>query len=345
MPSISTTKLITLDRHISNEEKLHPDATGELTLLLHDISLAIRLIAREVRRAGLSDILGLTENINVHGEQVRRLDEYANDVINRAMDQGGHLCVMASEESEGIIGISPKIQKGKYVLAFDPLDGSTNIDVNATIGSIFSIHQRLDPHSTEDGTVLDILQPGYKQVAAAYVLYGSSTLLVYTTGHGVNAFTYDPTLGEFFLTFENMKIPNSGRIYSCNESNYYKWDKAIQQYITYLKTPSEHVEQPYTMRYIASAVADIHRMLIYGGIYLYPPDTTKPGGKIRLVYEANPLAMIIEETGGKATTGTRRLMDIVPESIHTTVPFYVGSPDNIDELIKFLRGEHPFQNK
>jgi fructose-1,6-bisphosphatase I len=335
---IRTTRLVTIPSHIQQEEELHPEATGTFSSLMQDLTLALRIIAWEVRRAGLNDILGLTNNKNYNGDIVRKLDDYSNSVIIRAMDHGGNICVMASEESDGLIPIPEKYVKGKYVLVFDPLDGSTNIDVNITIGTIFSIYQRIDPDSKADGTLEDILQPGHKQVAAGYVLYGSSTTLVYTSGHGTHVFTYDPTIGEFIMTFENLRIPNRGKLYSCNEGNFYKWNnQRIRDFVTYLKTPSEDGERPYNLRYIATSVADIHRTIYYGGIYLYPEDSSSPKGKIRLVYEANPLAMIIEQAGGKAISGTQRLMDIVPEHIHQRVPFFVGSKDDVTDLESFLR--------
>ncbi len=220
---IKISRLITIHKYILEEESLHPEATGEFTSLMHDLTLAMRMIAWEVRRAGLNDILGLTNNTNIHGEQVRKLDEYSNNLIRRAMDHGGHLCVMASEESDGLIKIPRQYKKGKYVLVYDPLDGSGNLDVNITIGTIFSIYKRLDEKATTSGGLEDVLQPGYKQVAAGYFLFGSSTMLVYTSGHGVHVFTYDPTIGEFIMTFENVKIPRRGGYFSTNMGNLWRW--------------------------------------------------------------------------------------------------------------------------
>lgn len=335
-------RLKTIDQHIACEETMHPEATGEFSLLLHDLTFAIKLIAKEVRRAGLNNILGSTGHTNIHGERVQRLDEYANDAIYLSLMNGGHVCVMASEESNDIVLVPKKAKKGKYVIVFDPIDGSTNIDVNITIGTIFSIFQRLDPKSHETASTEDVLQPGSKQVAAGYALYGSSTLLVYTTGHGVYVFTYDPSIGEFFLTFDNITIPKRGYFYSCNEGNYYRWDKEIQAYIKFLKSPYDKMTKPYTSRYVASVVADLHRTLHYGGIYLYPADNYQPEGKIRLVYEANPLAMIIEQAGGIASSGKKRIMDLKPDSIHQCTPFFAGSPENISEIEQFISGEHVF---
>ncbi len=333
---IQTSKLITIDRFIAEQEHLHPDSPGMFTSLLRDITFAIRLITIEVRRAGLNDILGMTMNYNIHGEQIRRIDEYANEVIYKALDHNGHLCLMLSEENKEVLMIPKEYKKGSYVLAYDPLDGSTNMDVNITIGSIFSLYKRLDESSTDDGTIEDMLQPGYKQVAAAYALYGSSTIFVYSSGNGVYVFTYDPTIGEFLLTFENLRIPKKGYHYSCNEAHFNRWDKNVQDYLNYIKNPDNNDGVSYTQRYIATAVADIHRILHYGGIYLYPAEHNLPNGKIRLAYEANPLAFIIEQAGGRAITGNGRILETIPHSIHQTVPFYVGSPDNIDELERFL---------
>lgn len=345
MAVINVSKLFTIERYISTQEALHPEATGEFTSLMHDFMLGMRIIAHEVRRAGINDILGLTETTNIHGENVRKIDQYANEVIFRAMDHTGHLCAMVSEESEDIIKIPRQFSRGKYILAFDPLDGSTNIDVNVTIGTIFSLYQRLDPKSEEDASLEDILQPGYMQKAAGYVLYGSSTMLVYTTGNGVNVFTYDPTIGEFLLTNENLKMPKKGKYYSCNEGNYYLWEKPVQEYIDYIKSPSEQGGRPYSSRYVATAVADIHRMLHYGGIYMYPSEIDKPDGKLRLMYEGNPLSMIVEQAGGRSISGKKRILDIIPESLHQRVPLYIGSEENINEFELFLKGEKTFSNR
>ena len=340
---IKTSRLVTINSHIQQEEEFHPEATGQFSSMLNDLTIAMRIIAWEVRRAGINDILGLTENTNIHGEQVRKLDEYANSVIRRAMDHGGHLCIMASEESDGIIKIPREFKKGKYVLAYDPLDGSQNIDVNITIGSIFSIYKRLDLNSSEDGTIEDLLQPGINQVAAGYVLYGSSTTLVYTSGNGVFVFTYDPTIGEFIMTFENLTIPSHGGLYSVNEGNYYKWHENVRQFVNFLKKPNGDNTKPYPLRYIATSVADIHRTMHFGGIYMYPADTTFPNGKIRLVYEANPLAFIVEQAGGRASTGTQRILEVKPTDIHQKTPIFIGSSLDVADLELFLAGRHEKQ--
>lgn len=330
--------LNTIDRFIANEEIRYPHASGEFTNLMHDLSFAMRIIAREVRRAGINDIIGMTDNYNVHGERVRKIDEFANDCIYEIMNGCGTLCALISEENTDVMTIPNDNQKGKYILAFDPLDGSTNIDVNVTIGTIFALYRRKDPSSKEVPTNDDLLQPGVNLVASGYVLYGSSTTMVYTTGDGVDIFTYDPTLGEFLLTNENIRMPKRGFQYSCNEGNYFKWNENIRKYIDFLKTPSEDGLRPYSLRYIATAVADINRLLYYGGVYLYPTEKKYPNGKIRLLYEANPLAMIVEQAGGRAITGKGRIMEEIPVNIHQQVPFFVGSEYEITLLEEYLKG-------
>jgi fructose-1,6-bisphosphatase I len=339
MPFLKTSKLVTIERHITEEGALHPEATGEFSRLLRDLTLAIRILARDVRRAGLNDVLGITDETNVHGERVKRLDLHANEVIFRAMDHGGHLCVMASEENNDLIHIPGEYKRGKYVLVFDPLDGSSNIDVNVTIGTIFSIYRRLDPDSTEDGSLEDVLQPGYKQVAAGYAMYGSSTVLVYSSGNGVDIFTFDPTIGEFLLTYEKVRIPKRGKIYSINSGNQTRWSPQLARYIEHLRTPSPDNARPYSSRYIGTMVADIHRTLFYGGIFLYPSDTTAPNGKLRLVYEVNPMSFLVEQAGGRATDGRQRILELTPTSLHQRVPCYMGSVDDVLEAERFLSSE------
>lgn len=336
-------KLVTIERHIAEQQGMFPEATGEFSKLMRDLTLALRIIARDVRRAGLNDILGYTQQTNVHGEAVKKLDEFANDIIFKAMDHGGHLCVMASEESDGLIHIPEDYKKGKYVLVFDPLDGSSNIDVNITIGTIFSVYRRLDTSLVNEGSVEDVLQQGVRQVCAGYALYGSSTQLVYTTGKGVDAFTFDPTIGEFLLSHPQVKIPSKGKIYSVNEGNYHYWEKGLQQYIDYIKTPTEDKLHPYSSRYIGTAIADVHRTLFYGGIFMYPGDSKSPNGKLRLIYEANPLAAIIEEAGGRATNGKEAILEIKPTGIHERTPLFLGSEEDVLEVEQFLQGVHPSQ--
>ncbi|MCS6965574.1 MAG: class 1 fructose-bisphosphatase [Candidatus Kapabacteria bacterium] len=343
MAIVTAQRLVTIERHIAEQEHLHPHATGEFSRLLRDLMLAFRLIAREVSRAGLNDILGLTGTTNVYGEAVRKLDAYAHEVIVRAMEHGGHLCAMASEESDGLIALPPTRPRGKYILLFDPLDGSTNIDVNVTIGTIFSIYRRRDPALTTDATLEDVLRPGCEQVAAGYVCYGSSVTLVYSTGNGVDVFTYDPTLGEFFLTIEKLRIPRRGTHYSINEGNAKRWAPELQDYIDYLKTPSHDQHRPYSLRYVGSAVADVHRVLHYGGIFMYPADRANPSGKLRLMFEVNPLAFVTEQAGGRASNGCCRILDIRPESLRQRVPVFLGSPEDVAEAEAFLQGRHILQ--
>jgi fructose-1,6-bisphosphatase I len=267
-------KLITLERHISEGERSHPGATGEFSGLLHGLSLAAKLVWREVTKAGLVNILGPTDRMNISGDVVKKLDEFADQTIYRAMDHIGHLCVMASEENEDLLQIPANYPAGKYVLLYDPLDGSGNIDANITIGTIFSIYRRVS--SSGPGTMEDVLQPGHRQVAAGYILFGSSMMFVYSTGHGVHGFTLDPSVGEFLLSHENLRMPAHGTIYSTNEGNYGRWSPCMQQYIRYLKEEHPDSGRPYTLRYVGSLVADVHRTMLYGGVYCYPGDTKNP---------------------------------------------------------------------
>ena len=331
--------LITIERHIADQEHLHPNATGAFSRLLRDLMLAIRVISREVRRAGLVDILGNTGDQNVHGETVRKLDDFANQTIVRAMQPGGYLCAMASEEAEGLIPIPDDTPKGSYVILFDPLDGSSNIDINVTIGTIFSIFRRVSPGVDCDGELEDMVQPGLRQVAAGYALYGSSTVLVYTTGNGVDMFTYDPTLGEFLLSARSITIPPRGRYYSINEGNTPFWHPGLASYINSLKQDAPDRGLPYSGRYIGTAVADVHRTLMYGGIFLYPADRRSPEGKLRLMYEVNPLALLVEQAGGKAVDGRRRVLEVVPEFLHQRSPFICGSPEDVDDYLEHVASD------
>jgi fructose-1,6-bisphosphatase I len=324
-------KIKTVQQHILDEERLYPGATGDFTALLTSLTLAAKIISREVNQAGLVRILGETGEINVHGEAVQKLDEFAQQTIYSAMGHSGHLCVMASEESEGIIPIPDGGKRGRYVLMFDPLDGSSNIDVNASIGTIFSIHRKIT--TGVDGVLEDCLQTGTEQLAAGYFIYGSSTMMVYTTGHGVNGFTLDPTLGEFLLSHENIKIPKRGKIYSINEGNINQWDAGTRRYVEHVKADQKSDGRPYSLRYIGSLVADFHRNLLKGGIFLYPG----PKGKLRLLYEAAPLAMVVEQAGGNASTGSQRILDVVPESLHQRVPLIIGSTEDVRLYEKFCR--------
>lgn len=337
-------KFNTLARHIYEEERKYPEATGELSDLLHDLSLAAKVISLEVNKAGLVDILGFTGDENIHGEQVKKLDIYANDMMIKAMDHGGHLCVMASEEEEDIIHIPPEFYIGKYVLLFDPLDGSSNIDANVSIGTIFSIYKRVSQEGGP-GTMEDCLQPGLKQVAAGYIIYGSSTIFVYTAGNGVHGFTLDPSFGEFILSHKNIKTPKKGKIYSINEGNYLYWHPGLKRYIKWLQEEDKETSRPYTSRYIGSMVSDIHRNLLYGGIYMYPADSRSPNGKLRLMYECNPMAFIVEQAGGRASNGKQRILDIQPKSLHQRTPIFIGSEEDVLLVEKFLSEYEPIEIK
>lgn len=329
-------KFNTLARHIYEEERNYPEATGELSDLLHDLSLAAKVISLEVNKAGLVDILGFTGDQNVHGEQVKKLDIYANDMMIKAMDHGGHLCVMASEEEENIIHIPPEFYIGKYVLLFDPLDGSSNIDVNISIGTIFSIYRRVSPEGGP-GTMEDCLQKGLNQVAAGYIIYGSSTIFVYTVGNGVHGFTLDPSFGEFILSHANITTPKKAKIYSINEGNYLYWHPGLKKYIKWLQEEDKATERPYSSRYIGSMVADIHRNLLYGGIFMYPADSRSANGKLRLMYECNPMAFIVEQAGGRASNGKQRLLEVQPTSLHQRTPIFIGCEEDVMLVEKFMR--------
>ncbi len=330
-------RLMTLGRHIDEGEREHPEATGDFTGLLSDLAIAVKLIWREVSKAGLIDILGATDRQNDSGDEIKKLDDFANETIYRAMDHGGHLCVMASEESQGLMAIPDKYPKGKYVLVYDPIDGSSNIDANVSIGSIFGIFRRVTPSGP--GTEEDCLQPGFKLAAAAYVIYGSSTIFVYCTGNGVHGFTLDPSVGEFLLSHENMRVPRRGKTYSVNEGNYEKWDTNFRSYVDYLKKDDPNSGRPYTSRYVGSLVADLHRNILHGGIFMYPGDKNYPEGKLRLVYECSPLSYIIEHAGGRASDGSRRILDIVPTSIHQRTKLFIGSEDDVKEAEDFVQGK------
>ncbi|MCX8011121.1 MAG: class 1 fructose-bisphosphatase, partial [Ignavibacteria bacterium] len=306
--------------------------------LLSDLALAAKVISLEVNKAGLVDILGFTGTENIHGEMVKKLDVFAHDMLIKAMDHGGHLCVMASEEEEDLIHIPPHHKIGKYVLLFDPLDGSSNIDVNVSIGTIFSIYKRKTPGNGH-GTLEDCLRCGYEQEAAGYIVYGSSTILVYTTGRGVYGFTLDPSVGEFLLSHDNIKIPTKGKIYSINEGNYLYWQDGLKKYIKYLQQHDKSTGRPYSLRYIGSMVSDIHRNLIYGGIFMYPSDIKNPNGKLRLMYECNPIAYIIEQAGGLATDGKQRILDIQPKELHQRTPLFAGSYYDVKLVHEFLEGK------
>ncbi|HEX4940371.1 MAG TPA: class 1 fructose-bisphosphatase [Candidatus Kapabacteria bacterium] len=328
----------TLGEFIIDQQLEYPDATGELTSLFSSIRLAAKILHREVNKAGLADITGAAGADNVQGEQQQKLDVYANERFKNALAQRGVVCGIASEEEEQFVRFEEtRNLDGKYVVLIDPLDGSSNIDVNVSVGTIFSVFRRVSPlgsHVTQE----DFLQPGYKQVAAGYVIYGSSTMLVYSTGNGVNGFTYDPTIGVFCLSHPNMKIPADGTIYSINEGNYVHFPDGVKKYIKYCQEEDKSTRRPYSSRYIGSLVSDFHRNLIKGGIYLYPSTSRHPDGKLRLLYECNPMAFLIEQAGGKALAGVgKRILDIQPTELHQRCPLFVGSPNMVDKLEEFIK--------
>ncbi len=327
--------VMTLARHIIEQERKFPQATGAFTKLISDIALAAKVISHHVNRAGLVDIIGSIDNQNVFGEQQQKLDVFANEALIRSLRFGGTLCAMASEENEDYIAISDEFPRGKYICVFDPLDGSSNIDVNVSIGTIFSIFRRTSPDESPV-TKEDLLQPGYSQVAAGYVVYGSSTMLVYTTGTGVHGFTLDPSYGSFILSHPKIKTPRKGAIYSVNEGNYNLWDKNVQQYVNWAKRSESGMKS----RYIGSLVADFHRNLLKGGIFLYPGDLKNAKGKLRLLYEANPLAFIIEQAGGRASNGKERIMNVQPMELHERTPLIIGSKDDVTVAEEFFQGKH-----
>lgn len=328
------TRLMTIQRFIAEMERMHPDATGAFSELLRSLALAAKIVSREVRRAGLVDILGAASTVNLSGDDVKKLDVYANKTIIHSMEHGGQLCVMASEENESIIHVPEEYPTGKYVLLFDPLDGSSNIEANVTIGTIFSILRRKTVSGR--GSESDVIQPGYMQVAAGYIMYGSSTIMVCSVGNGVYGFTLDPTIGDFLLSHSNIRIPRKGKIYSVNEGNRMLWSEGVRKYVEHLQEVDKETNRPYSSRYVGSMVADIHRTLLYGGIFMYPGDAKNPSGKLRLLYEANPMAFLIENAGGRASTGTGRILEVDAKDIHQRVPVFMGSEADVLQLEEFV---------
>ena len=321
-------QLLTVQQHILEEQRRHhPQASGEFSWLLSGITLATKIVAAQVRRAGLVGILGVTRDINVQGETVQKLDVIANQTLLQFLGNRGNVAVMASEENADPVIVERDRKHGKHVVVFDPLDGSSNIDVNVSVGTIFSILRREpDPSGTRD-VMADVLQPGYRQIAAGYVVYGSSTMLVYSAGSGVHGFTLDPSIGAYLMSHENMRMPGQGSVYSCNEANCESFPPAYQQFLHHLR--SGKTGRTYSSRYIGSLVADFHRTLLRGGIFLYPPTQSHPKGKLRLLYEANPIAFLAEQAGGLATDGQRRILDIAPDSLHQRTPLVVGSCEEV----------------
>ncbi len=328
--------MVSLQEHIMDQQAHHPTATGDFTFLLSGIAKATRFISAKVRRAGLVDILGATGDVNVQDEEVQKLDIFANDLLIKCLAYRGNVGILASEENEEPVVLHNAGANGRYIVLFDPLDGSSNIDVNATVGTIFSILKRQEPGFGERDAMTDLLQPGVKQIAAGYVIYGSATVFCYTTGQGVHLFTLDPTTGTYILHAENRKMPDRGAIYSVNEANFPTFPAEIQAYLKAVKSGKEH---SYTSRYIGSFVADFHRTLLKGGVFLYPTTQKAPGGKLRLLYEANPMAFIAEQAGGLATDGKQRILDIMPSALHQRTPLIIGSKDDVNDAIAFCSGE------
>jgi fructose-1,6-bisphosphatase I len=329
-------QVLTLDEFTIREMRAFPQATGELAGLLRDVGLAAKRVNVEVNKAGLVDILGNTGDINVQGEEVKKLDEFANDQFTGALRHGISCAGIASEELDDMVVFEDDISRNsKYICMFDPLDGSTNIDVNVSIGTIFSVYRRV----TETGTsvtIKDFLQPGSRQVAAGYIIYGSSTILVYATKRGVNGFTLDQSIGEFCLSHPGIRCPETGKMYSVNHGHFFRYSDSVKKYIDICQNKNASNGGPYTQRYIGSMVSDVHRNLIKGGIFMYPATTDKPKGKLRLLYECNPFAYIVERAGGKATDGVQHILEKVPGELHERSPFFIGSAKMMEELEECL---------
>ena len=326
---------MTLTRFIIQQQAAHPGATGEFSALMAQIGLVGKMIASDLRRAGLINILGVTGETNVQGEAVKKLDVIANETFVKAFQYSGLVCALASEEMEKPVHLPENCPHGKYILLFDPLDGSSNTDVNMPLGSIFSVFRyggkaELPPESA-------LIRRGTEQVAAGYLMYGSSTMLVYTSGEGVHGFTLDPEVGEFLLSHENIRMPVRGKVFAVNEGNYHKWPSGIRRFVDHFKDEDKATGRPYSSRYSGCLVADVHRILLGGGIYLYPGEMDKPEGKLRLLYEANPLAMVVEQAGGRASTGSQPILEIGPTALHQRVPFVIGSRDEVTLAEQFVR--------
>ena len=329
-------KITTLNDFVTLRQKDFPYAKGELSSLLHHIGTAAKIVNKKINKAGLVDIIGRSGEVNIQGENQQKLDVFADKVFINALLASGECCGVATEENQNEIVFTDKFaRKGKYVVCMDPLDGSSNIDYNVSVGSIFSIYRRITPRG-EKVTNEDFIQSGSKQAAAGYIIYGSSTMLVYTTGNGVNGFTLDPSIGEFCLSHPCMRTPDDGRIYSINEGNYIYFPSGIKKYIKFCQEKDEDTGRPYTSRYIGSLVSDFHRNLLMGGVFLYPQNENAPEGKLRLVYECNPIAFIAEQAGGAASNGREQILNIIPRSLHQRSPFYVGSKNMIRKIEEFI---------
>jgi fructose-1,6-bisphosphatase I len=332
---LPNSRVTTIERWILDQEDKYPEATGELSNLLYDIALAAKIIAASIRRAGLVNILGAAGATNVQGEEQQKLDVFANETMTNALNHTGRVCVMASEEDETIIPVPDQYPPGKYAVLYDPLDGSSNIDVNGAVGTIFSVYRRVSLEGK--GSLSDVLQPGCKQVAAGYVIYGSSTMLIYSTGQGVAGFTLDPSIGEFLLSHPRMVTPRVGKYYSVNESNFARWTKGTQWAVRGFHGDRPEEIKGKNFRYIGSLVADFHRNLLAGGIFMYPADTKNLKGKLRLLYEASPMAFIAEQAGGSATDGIHRILDIMPTDLHERTPLVIGSREDVGYVADTLR--------
>ena len=328
---------LTLSRFISQQPVWPSGATGDFSCLLGQIGLVGKLIARDLRRAGLINILGTTGEVNVQGETVKKLDEIANETFLQVFRQSNVVCALASEEMEKPVLLPDNWPQAQYMVLFDPLDGSSNTDCNMPMGAIFSVVKCTDKNRmpTED----DLVRKGTEQVAAGYLLFGSSTMLVYTVGQGVHGFTLEPGIGEYLLSHEQIRLPARGKVYGVNEGNYHKWTMGTKKYIDHVKVPDKATGRPYSVRYSACLVADIHRILLGGGIYLYPGEVDKPEGKLRLLYEANPLAWVVEQAGGKASTGTMRILDVEAKQLHQRVPLIIGSADDVRDAERYIQGQ------
>lgn len=336
MVTNTSTSVVTIERFIIDQERQHPEATGDLSNILYDLALAAKMITNKVRRAGLADILGSANIENVQGEIQQKLDVFAHETIVKAMDHTGRLAAMASEEEADIIPIPEGFRTGKYLLLFDPLDGSSNIDVNVPVGTIFSVVPKIT--TGRDGVLADMLQPGRRQAAAGYVIYGSSTMLVYTTGRGVHGFTLDPSIGEFLLSHPDIKIPERGRYLSVNDSYAPLWDENVRGLMRWYRG-LEGDHNALSIRYVGSLVADFHRNLLGGGIFAYPRNSKSPKGKLRLLYEANPLAFIVEQAGGLASDGENRILDVQPTELHQRTPLYIGSRAEVELAERMVGGK------
>ena len=336
---MASSRILTLNEVIIQKQSAFPYAKGELSRLLMHIGLAAKIVNNKINKAGLeTSIIGEADHINIQGEAQQKLDVYADEVFTKALQASGIVCGIASEECDEIVVFNDEMSKeGNYVICMDPLDGSSNIDVNVSVGTIFSIYRRISPVG-EKVTKEDFLQPGTKQVAAGYIIYGSSTMLVYTTGLGTTGFTYDPSIGEFCMSHYFMVTPKNGKIYSINEGNYVKFEPGVKKYLRWCQENDKETGRPLTSRYIGSLVADFHRNLLKGGIYLYPKTASAPNGKLRLMYECNPIAFLAEQAGGKATDGYgNRILEIQPTNIHQRVPFFVGSKETVEKADEFMR--------